>query len=82
MLRFNDGSAVTAQTVILATGLSYRRLAAPGLEALTGRGAFYGSARDRRSMDKPSSPRPCAGAPTVEAAGAHRPAVPKEQGPP
>lgn len=30
--------------------------------------------RDRRSMDKPFS-RPCAGAPTVETAGAHRPAL-------
>ncbi|MCG7210103.1 FAD-dependent oxidoreductase [Streptomyces arenae] len=45
MLRFDDGSATTAQSVILATGVSYRRLEAPGLEALTGCGVFYGSAR-------------------------------------
>ena len=49
---------VTAQTVALATGVSYRRLAAPGLEALTGYGVVHGSARDRRSMDEPSSPAP------------------------
>jgi thioredoxin reductase len=58
VLRFNDGPAVTAQTMILATGVSYRRLAAPDLEALTGCGVFYAPARDRRSMDKPSSPAP------------------------
>jgi thioredoxin reductase (NADPH) len=44
VLRFDDGSTITAQTVILATGVSYRRLAAPGLEALNGCGVFYGSA--------------------------------------
>lgn len=42
VLRCNDGSAVTAQVVILGTGFSYRRLAAPGLEALTCCGVFYG----------------------------------------
>jgi thioredoxin reductase (NADPH) len=30
--------------VILATGVSYRQLAAPGVTELTGRGVFYGSA--------------------------------------
>jgi thioredoxin reductase (NADPH) len=43
-VRFADGSAVDAHAVILATGVSYRQLAAPGVEALTGRGVFYGSA--------------------------------------
>jgi thioredoxin reductase (NADPH) len=42
-VRFADGSAVDAHTVILATGVSYRQLAAPGVERLTGRGVFYGS---------------------------------------
>ena len=35
---------IDAHTVILATGVSYRQLAAPGLDELTGRGVFYGSA--------------------------------------
>jgi thioredoxin reductase (NADPH) len=43
-VRFADGSAVDAHAVILATGVSYRQLAAPGVERLTGRGVFYGSA--------------------------------------
>jgi thioredoxin reductase (NADPH) len=41
---FADGSRVDAHTVILATGVSYRRLGAPGLDEMTGRGVFYGSA--------------------------------------
>jgi thioredoxin reductase (NADPH) len=43
-VRFADGSAIDAHTVILATGVSYRQLTAPGVEELTGRGVYYGSA--------------------------------------
>lgn len=43
VLRFADGSSVAAHTVVLATGVSYRMLPAPGLAELTGRGCFYGS---------------------------------------
>jgi thioredoxin reductase (NADPH) len=43
-VRFADGSVIDAQAVILATGVSYRRLHAPGLDELTGRGVYYGSA--------------------------------------
>jgi thioredoxin reductase (NADPH) len=43
-VRFADGSAIDAHTVILATGVSYRELAAPGLAEMTGRGVYYGSA--------------------------------------
>jgi thioredoxin reductase (NADPH) len=41
---FADGSSIDAHTVILATGVSYRRLDVPGLDSLTGRGVYYGSA--------------------------------------
>jgi thioredoxin reductase (NADPH) len=41
---FADGTFVDAHTVILATGVSYRRLDVPGLDDLTGRGVYYGSA--------------------------------------
>ncbi|MFE6097649.1 FAD-dependent oxidoreductase [Streptomyces massasporeus] len=44
VVRFSDGSAVAAHSVILATGVSYRQLAAPGCEDLTGCGLYYGSA--------------------------------------
>ena len=43
-VRFVDGGALSAHAVILATGVSYRRLDAPGLSDLSGRGVFYGSA--------------------------------------
>ena len=41
---FADGTSIDAHTVILATGVTYRQLAAPGLAELTGRGVYYGSA--------------------------------------
>ncbi|MGV9497936.1 FAD-dependent oxidoreductase [Streptomyces sp. NPDC003642] len=44
VVRFSDGSAVAAHSVILATGVSYRQLQAPGCEDLTGCGVYYGSA--------------------------------------
>ena len=39
-----DGSAVRARAVVLATGVAWRRLAVPALEALVGAGVFYGAA--------------------------------------
>jgi thioredoxin reductase (NADPH) len=44
VLDFSDGSSIAAHSVILATGVSYRRLAAPGVEDYFGSGVFYGSA--------------------------------------
>ncbi|WP_163548624.1 FAD-dependent oxidoreductase [Candidatus Frankia nodulisporulans] len=43
-VRFGDGQEISAHTVVLATGVSYRQLTAPGLAEFTGRGVFYGSA--------------------------------------
>jgi thioredoxin reductase (NADPH) len=43
-IRFDDGTSIIAQAVILATGVAYRKLAAPGVAELTGRGVYYGSA--------------------------------------
>jgi thioredoxin reductase (NADPH) len=39
---FEGSGEVEARAVILATGVSYRRVAGTGLEELTGRGVFYG----------------------------------------
>ncbi|HEY3504288.1 MAG TPA: FAD-dependent oxidoreductase [Actinocatenispora sp.] len=44
VVRFGDGTEISAHAVILATGVSYRKLTAPGIEELTGRGVYYGSA--------------------------------------
>jgi thioredoxin reductase (NADPH) len=43
-VRFDDGGGVAGHAVVLATGVSYRNLAAPGCDRLTGRGVYYGSA--------------------------------------
>ncbi|HVQ95856.1 MAG TPA: FAD-dependent oxidoreductase [Mycobacteriales bacterium] len=44
VIEFDDGRKISAHTVILATGVSYQFLDAPGLEQLTGRGVYYGAA--------------------------------------
>ena len=43
-LGLSDGGVVTARTVIITTGATYRRLGIPALEGLQGRGVFYGAA--------------------------------------
>jgi thioredoxin reductase (NADPH) len=43
-VRFDGGDEVVAHAVLLATGISYRKLEVPRADALTGRGVFYGSA--------------------------------------
>jgi thioredoxin reductase (NADPH) len=44
VLTLADGGRVTSRTVVIATGVSYRRLPVPGLETLLGAGVFYGAA--------------------------------------
>jgi thioredoxin reductase (NADPH) len=43
-LTLDDGTVMQAHSMIIATGVSYRRLQAPGIENLTGSGVYYGSA--------------------------------------
>ena len=42
-VRFDDGTEIDAKAVLIATGVSYQLLQAPGLSSLTGRGVFYGA---------------------------------------
>ena len=44
VVRLADGHQVTAQAVIVAAGIAWRRLGVPRLEALVGSGVFYGAA--------------------------------------
>ncbi|SFW92028.1 response regulator [Amycolatopsis australiensis] len=44
VVTFGDGSEIAAHSVILASGVTYRALEAEGVEELTGRGVYYGSA--------------------------------------
>ncbi|HMF82786.1 MAG TPA: FAD-dependent oxidoreductase [Acidimicrobiia bacterium] len=48
-VRFADGGEVVSHAVLLATGISYRKLGVPGADALTGLGVFYGSAATEAS---------------------------------
>jgi thioredoxin reductase (NADPH) len=41
----DDGIRVAASTIILATGVQWRRLDVPGIDRLAGHGVFYGAAR-------------------------------------
>src|SRR4029450_6406212 len=44
VVRLSDGAEVATRAVILATGVAWRRLGVPALEALTGAGVYYGAA--------------------------------------
>jgi thioredoxin reductase (NADPH) len=41
-ITISDGSEIEARSVVLATGVAYRRLGIPALEDFGGRGVFYG----------------------------------------
>jgi thioredoxin reductase (NADPH) len=43
VLTLSDGSEASARAVVVATGISYRRLGIPGLDALLGTSVFYGA---------------------------------------
>ena len=44
VLRLSDGGVLRSRTVVVATGAEWRRLGVPAVEALKGRGVFYGAA--------------------------------------
>src|SRR5580700_3852735 len=48
-VRFTDGATIDAHAIILASGVSYRQLTAPGLADFTGRGVYYGSTMSEAS---------------------------------
>ena len=44
VVRLRDGTEVRASCIVIATGIQWRRLAVPQVEALVGAGVFYGAA--------------------------------------
>jgi thioredoxin reductase (NADPH) len=44
IIELMDGSEVHSKAIIIATGVSYRKLEIPGIDAFTGSGVYYGSA--------------------------------------
>jgi thioredoxin reductase (NADPH) len=52
LVRVSDGTEVAAEAVVVASGVSWRRLGVPRLEALVGAGVFYGAAgAEARAME-------------------------------
>jgi len=52
VVRLTGGHQIAARAVIIATGIAWRRLGVPQLEALVGAGVFYGSAgSEARAME-------------------------------
>lgn len=47
-----DGAAIEARALIVATGVSYRRLAATGADDLAGRGVYYGATAGEAEQTK------------------------------
>lgn len=43
-ITLSDGSEISCHALLVATGVSYRKLSAPGVERLTGAGVYYGAA--------------------------------------
>jgi len=43
LLVLDDGAKIRSRAIVLATGVSYRRIGIDSLEALVGRGVFYGA---------------------------------------
>jgi thioredoxin reductase (NADPH) len=43
-VKLNDGTEISCHTLLIATGVSYRKLEVPGIERLTGAGVYYGAA--------------------------------------
>jgi thioredoxin reductase (NADPH) len=52
LVQLSDGSEIAAAAVVVASGVSWRRLGVPQLEALLGAGVFYGAAgAEARAME-------------------------------
>ncbi len=51
-LRLMTELEVRAHSIVLTMGVSYRRLNAPGVERLTGRGVYYGAAAVDAGVDE------------------------------
>ena len=43
-VKLNDGTEISCHTLLIATGVSYRKLEVPGIERLNGAGVYYGAA--------------------------------------
>jgi thioredoxin reductase (NADPH) len=66
-----DGGEATSRSVVLATGVSWRRLGVPSLEALVGAGVFYGAAASEAQAMKGQQVYGVGGANSADQAAVH-----------
>ncbi|HEX6710909.1 MAG TPA: FAD-dependent oxidoreductase [Rubrobacter sp.] len=52
IIRLGDGTELSCHALIIATGVSYRKLKAPGVDRLTGAGVYYGASLTEASSCK------------------------------
>jgi thioredoxin reductase (NADPH) len=52
VVKLADGSELICQALVIATGVSVRKLDVPGIESLNGAGVFYGAARTEAATYK------------------------------
>ncbi len=71
VLTVADGSEVRSRAVVIATGMAYRRLGIPALDALTGAGVFYGAAASEAAAMKDSEVFVVGGANSAGQAAVH-----------
>jgi thioredoxin reductase (NADPH) len=48
-VKLEGGESLTARTIVIATGVSWRRLAVDGFDRLLGKGVYYGASRSEAS---------------------------------
>lgn len=51
-IKLSDGTELSCHALLIATGVTYRKLDMPGIEALTGAGVYYGAAQSEALLYK------------------------------
>jgi thioredoxin reductase (NADPH) len=51
-VKLGDGTELSCKSLVIATGVTYRKLDVPGIDALTGAGVYYGAARSEAAYYK------------------------------
>ena len=51
-IKLSDGTELSCHALIIATGVTYRKLDVPGIEELTGAGVYYGAAQSEALLYK------------------------------
>ena len=55
IIELTGGTELSANSVLVSSGVSYRRMPAPGFEDFTGAGVYYGAALTRRAPARTST---------------------------